>query len=190
MGGGPCAETDYPAVINKLKPRGFRGEFFWISRWIHLYSLVIFFLLSVIFIGFLGDIFLIFRWFFFISWISRCFFWISRRGPGSRLGVLVQWSRVGFLVGLGVRNKSRLLVFYKYINNICFREGVKKTFFLGDLSQMCLPTHPSQGFCEIWEHKRWIFVRPEFVIFIWETVSPPTHVWEKSPIFYAFPNPP
>ena len=95
-----------------------------------------FFLLSVIFIGFLGDIFLIFRWFFFISWISRCFFWISRRGPGSRLGVLVQWSRVGFLVGLGVRNKSRLLVFYKYINNICFREGVKKTFFLGDLSQM------------------------------------------------------
>ena len=25
----------------------------------------------------------------------------------------------------------------------------KKTFFLGDLSQMCLPTHPPQGFCEI-----------------------------------------
>ena len=28
----------------------------------------------------------------------------------------------------------------------------KKTFFLGDLSQMCLPTHPPQGFCEIWEY--------------------------------------
>ena len=38
-----------------------------------------------------------------------------------------------------------------------------------------------QGFCEIWEHKRRIFVRPEIVIFIWETVPPPTHVWEKFP---------
>ena len=34
-----------------------------------------------------------------------------------------------------------------------FREGIKKTVFLGDLSQMCLPTHPPQGFCEIWETK-------------------------------------
>ena len=25
------------------------------------------------------------------------------------------------------------------------------------------------------------FVRPEFVIYIWETVPPPTHVWEKFP---------
>ena len=74
----------------------------------------------------------------------------------------------------------------------------KKRFFLGDLSQICLPTHPPQGFCEIWEHKRWIFVRPEIVIFIWETVPPPTHVWEKFPqkktffigkiFFCAFPK--
>ena len=31
----------------------------------------------------------------------------------------------------------------------------KKTrFFLGDLSQICFPTHPPQGFCEIWEIER------------------------------------
>ena len=34
------------------------------------------------------------------------------------------------------------------------REGVKKPFFFGDLSQICLPTHPPQGFCEIWENER------------------------------------
>ena len=30
----------------------------------------------------------------------------------------------------------------------------KKTFFLGDLSQICLPTHPPRDFCEIWENER------------------------------------
>ena len=30
----------------------------------------------------------------------------------------------------------------------------KNRFFLGDLSQICLPTHPPQGFCEIWENER------------------------------------
>ena len=85
-------------------------------------------------------------------------------------------------------------------NKFKLREAAKKKnrFFLGDLSQICLPTHPPQGFCEIWEHKRWIFVRPEIVIFIWETVPPPTHVWEKFPkkktffigkiFFCAFPK--
>ena len=34
------------------------------------------------------------------------------------------------------------------------REGVKKNVFFGDLSQICLPIHPTQGFCEIWENKR------------------------------------
>ena len=28
----------------------------------------------------------------------------------------------------------------------------KKNFFLGDFSQICLPTHPPQVFCEIWEN--------------------------------------
>ena len=153
---------------------GFLGEYICIPWWFFFYFRWFLLDFLVTFFWFFGDFFL------FLGFLG-VFFWISRRGPGSRLGVLVQWSRVGFLVGLGVRNKSRLLVFYKYINNICFREGVKKTFFLGDLSQMCLPTHPSQGFCEIWEHKRWIFVRPEFVIFIWETVSPPTHVGRNLP---------
>ena len=30
----------------------------------------------------------------------------------------------------------------------------KKRFFLGNLSQICLPTHPPQGFCKIWENER------------------------------------
>ena len=30
----------------------------------------------------------------------------------------------------------------------------KKTVFLGYLSQICLPTHPPLGFCEIWENER------------------------------------
>ena len=30
----------------------------------------------------------------------------------------------------------------------------KKTRFLGDFSQICLNTHPPQGFCEIWENER------------------------------------
>ena len=30
----------------------------------------------------------------------------------------------------------------------------KNVFFLGYLSQICLPTHPPQGFCEIWENER------------------------------------
>ena len=35
------------------------------------------------------------------------------------------------------------------------REAAKKiTVFLGYLSQICLPTHPPQGFCEIWENER------------------------------------
>ena len=37
---------------------------------------------------------------------------------------------------------------------IKIREGVQKTFFFGDLSQMCLPIHPPQGFYEIWENER------------------------------------
>ena len=37
----------------------------------------------------------------------------------------------------------------------CIWEGIKKhVFFLGNLSQICLPIHPPQGFCEIWENKR------------------------------------
>ena len=87
-------------------------------------------------------------------------------------------SRVVCLVSFcGALNCALLLC----VNLSKGRYPKKTVFFLGYLSQMCLPTHPFQGFCEIWEHKRWIFVRPEIVIFIWETVPPPTHVWEKSP---------
>ena len=30
----------------------------------------------------------------------------------------------------------------------------KKNVFLGDLTQICFPTHPPHGFCEIWENER------------------------------------
>ena len=39
---------------------------------------------------------------------------------------------------------------------LLFREAAKKNnrFFFGYLSQICFPTHPPQGFCEIWENER------------------------------------
>ena len=39
--------------------------------------------------------------------------------------------------------------------NLLLGRVKKNVFFLGDLSQICLPTHPPQGFCEIWEYERW-----------------------------------
>ena len=101
---------------------------------------------------------------------------------------MVQWSRVGFLVGLGVRNKSRLLVFYKYINNICFREGVKKTFFFWEISPKSVypPTHP-RVFVRFGSTKGEIRVKKgDFrgdlggLDLVWESATPPTHIWEKS----------
>ena len=68
----------------------------------------------------------------------------------------------------------------------------KKRFFLGDLSQICLPTHPPQGFCEIWENERWNSGRKgrfsgwfggvlRGLDLVWESATPPTHIWERSP---------
>ena len=68
----------------------------------------------------------------------------------------------------------------------------KKTFFLGYLSQICLPTHPPQGFCEIWENERWNSGRKgQFsrwfggvlrgLGLVWESATLPTHIWERSP---------
>ena len=34
------------------------------------------------------------------------------------------------------------------------RGALKKRLNLGKFSQMCEPTHPPQGFCEIWENER------------------------------------
>ena len=39
------------------------------------------------------------------------------------------------------------------------REGIKKTVFLGDLSQMCFPTHPPQGFVRFGKTKGEIWVK-------------------------------
>ena len=68
----------------------------------------------------------------------------------------------------------------------------KNRFFLGDLSQICLPTHPPQGFCEIWENERWNLGRKrrfsgqfggvlKGLDLVWESATPPTHIWERSP---------
>ena len=68
----------------------------------------------------------------------------------------------------------------------------KNVFFLGYLSQICFPTHPPQGFCEIWENKRWNLGRKrrfsgQFggvlrgLDIVWESVTPPTHIWERYP---------
>ena len=68
----------------------------------------------------------------------------------------------------------------------------KNRFFLGDLSQICLPTHLPQGFCEIWENERWNLGRKrrfsgqfggvlKGLDLVWESATPPTHIWERSP---------
>ena len=60
-----------------------------------------------------------------------------------------------------------------------------RKFFLGDLSQICLPTHPrvlvrfgrTKG--EIWVKKAGWF--GEVLDFVWESATPSNHIWEKSP---------
>ena len=79
----------------------------------------------------------------------------------------------------------------------------KKNVFLGDLSQICLPSHPPKGFCEIWENKRWNFCRKKAIFgVIWgcfEGFGPflgirhPTHPHlgkfsQKKRFFYTFPH--
>ena len=69
----------------------------------------------------------------------------------------------------------------------CWRIGIKKKrFFLGSLSQICLPTHPPQGFCKIWENERWNLDRKRRGVWrgldlVWESATPPTHIWERYP---------
>ena len=75
----------------------------------------------------------------------------------------------------------------------CLREAAKKKrFFLGNLSQICLPTHPPQGFCKIWENERWNLGRKRRfsgwfggvlrgLNLVWESATPPTHIWERYP---------
>ena len=41
-----------------------------------------------------------------------------------------------------------------YSLSLLYKGRSKKNVFLGDLSQIYLPTHPPQSFCEIWENKR------------------------------------
>ena len=84
------------------------------------------------------------------------------------------------------------------VETFILREGIKKRFFLGDLSQMCLTTHPPQGFCEIWENERWNLGRKSrfsgwfggvlrALDLVWESATPPTHIWERTPkIFFFF----
>ena len=77
----------------------------------------------------------------------------------------------------------------------------KKKRFLGDLFQMCLPTHPRQCFCEIWENEKWNLGRKrrfsgQFggvlrgLDLVWESATPPTHTWERFPkkSFCGSPN--
>ena len=73
------------------------------------------------------------------------------------------------------------------------REGVKrkKMYFLEKFSQICEPTHPPQGFCEIWENGRWNSDRKRrffgwfggvwgvWTLF-WNQPLKTTHIWERS----------
>ena len=72
------------------------------------------------------------------------------------------------------------------------REAAKKNVFLGYLSQICLPYHPPQVFFvrfgktkgEIWVEKG--DFRGDLFFFrgldlVWDSATPPTHIWERSP---------
>ena len=50
-----------------------------------------------------------------------------------------------------------IFIFLRHVpTSWLLREGPKKKrFYLEKLSQIFEPTHTPQGFCEIWEHKRW-----------------------------------
>ena len=73
----------------------------------------------------------------------------------------------------------------------------KNVSFWGYLSQMCLPTHPPQGFCEIWEYERWNSGQKgrfsgQFggvlrgLDLVWESATPPTHIFFGSFPYYVF----
>ena len=63
--------------------------------------------------------------------------------------------------------------------------------------------YPPKGFCEIWENERWNSGRKRRfsgwfggvsrgLDLVWESATPPTHIWERSPqkngvFFYTFP---
>ena len=91
-----------------------------------------------------------------------------------------------------LQNRSKLEE-KKKRNKMELREAAKKNrFFLGNLSQICLPTHPPQGFCEIWENERWNLGRKrrfsgqfggvlKGLDLVWESAAPPPHIWERSP---------
>ena len=100
------------------------------------------------------------------------------------LGQLSLWPRLGHL--LNPTDSFQLSIF---ILNSKGRPPQKKTFFLGDLSQICLLT---PGFCEIWENERWNSGRKgrfsgwfwgvlRGLDLVWESATPPTHIWERSP---------
>ena len=91
------------------------------------------------------------------------------------LGQLSLWPRLGHL--LNPTDSFQLSIF---ILNSKGRPPQKRTFFLGDLSQICLLT---PGFCEIWVKKG--DFRGDLVFFlrgldlVWESATPPTHNLEK-----------
>ena len=62
----------------------------------------------------------------------------------------------------------------------------QKKLFLGDLSQICLPT---PGFLWFSGWFGWVLRGLDLV---WESATPPTHIWERYPkktvFFYTFPN--
>ena len=86
------------------------------------------------------------------------------------------WTKIGFIL----------------LRNLREAPTKKLRYYLGKFYQMCEPTHPPQGFCEIWENKRWNLGRKrrfsgQFggvlrgLDLVWESVTPPTHIWERSP---------
>ena len=47
-----------------------------------------------------------------------------------------------------------MTIYVDYGDDYIGKASKTNVFFGGDLSQICLPNHPPQGFCDIWENER------------------------------------
>ena len=118
-----------------------------------------------------------------INWRCHLWMWTQRLLIYGGLNACCSWRINAKSVDSGVRPFIYQGVACQSMYSVeCFsklREGLQKNAFLKKFSQMCEPTHPPQGFCEIWENKRWVGFWT-----VWESAIPPTHTWGGLPVFW------
>ena len=111
-----------------------------------------------------------------IKWQCHLWIWTQRLLIYGGLNACCSWRINAKSVDSGVRPFIYQGVACQSMYSLeCFsklREGLQKNLLFFKFSQMCEPTHPPQGFCQIWENQRWK---------VWGN-------FPKKASFYAFPN--